>query len=258
MSESKARRIKEVLARTGVPPDGVLFVHSALKGLSRDGHTAEAVLDALMDYMAPGTLLLPTMSWRFVKPDKPFFDELKTPSNTGILTEIFRQSHATHRSLHPTHSVSGLGVQAAAILDSHHRDDTPCGQGSPFAKLTAADAWVLLLGISMDCCTLIHHAEEIVAPELYLRPPEQRESYTCRDRDGVEHTVHLRRHLFLPRDYWQFQDRLAADGKLKVDQVDSAVCRVMRAREVVDCAVSILRQRPDAVLAAPGGRYRMM
>ena len=91
----------------GIPHEGVLLVHSSFKGLARDGHDAAAVLKALVDYMEPGTLLLPTMSWRFVKPDKPWFDELQTSSNTGILTELFRTQYATARSLHPTHSIAG-------------------------------------------------------------------------------------------------------------------------------------------------------
>lgn len=254
----RAAVIQRMLEALEVPRDGVVMVHSAFKGFARDGYDADATLDALTDYMAPGTLLLPTMSWRFVKPDKPFFDELETPSNTGILTELFRRGRATRRSLHPTHSVAGRGALVDDLLGAHHLDDTPCSSRSPFGRLARHHGHVVMMGVGMDCATLIHHVEETIAPGLYLRPPEQRETYTCRDRQGRRVTVHLRRHLFLRRDYWQFQDRLAAAGGLRVFRCDNSICVGFRAGAMVEAVTEALRHRPDAIIARPGQRFRMM
>jgi aminoglycoside 3-N-acetyltransferase len=252
------RAVHQVMERIGIPRDGVLMVHSSFKTLGREGHEPAAVLQAFVDYMAPGTLLLPTMSWRYVKPESPMFDELETPSNTGILTELFRTQYATARSLHPTHSVAGRGKLAEDLLSGHHLDETPCSARSPFGLLARYDAWVLMLGISMDCCTLIHHVEEMVAPDLYLKPQAERETYTCRDRKGREVTVHLRRHLLLPRDYWQFQDVLATRGELRTARIDNSVCRAFRVADMVRAVTDVMTRRPDAVIARPGQRYRMM
>jgi aminoglycoside 3-N-acetyltransferase len=252
------RNVARLLTRLGIPGDGVLLVHSAFKTFARDGHSAHGVLEALMSHMSAGTLLLPTMSWRYVKPEKPVFDELLTPSNTGHLTELFRVNHATHRSLHPTHSCAGRGRFAGEVLGEHHLGETPCWERSPFGKLAKYDAWILMLGISMDCCTLIHHVEEMVAPDLYCRPSSAAENYIVRDRRGTEYPMRLRRHLFLPRDYWQFQDALAAAGKFKAAAIDGSICRAFRARDLVSLAGDTLRSRPDAIIAGPGQRYRMM
>lgn len=246
------------LERLGIPRGGILMVHSAFKTMAREGHDADSVVATLVDYMSPGTLLLPTMSWRYVKPEKPVFDELSTPSNVGILTELFRTRYASARSLHPTHSVAGRGDLAAELLGSHHLDETPCSPRSPFGLVATHQGWVLMAGITMDCCTLIHHVEEMVAPDLYLKPPAQRETYTCRDRRGREITVSLRRHLFLPRDYWQFQDRLAARGLVRITRIDNTICRAFRATDLVQEATEVLSTRPDAIIACPGQRYRMM
>ena len=94
------------------------------------------------------------------------------------------------------HSVAGLGVRAAEILAEHHLDYTPCSARSPFGKLAPADGWVLMLGIGMDCCTLVHHGEETVAVDTYLRPASETEIYSCRDHAGNAHSVRLRRHKF--------------------------------------------------------------
>lgn len=250
--------VSRVLQRIGIPRDGILLVHSSFKTLGREGHQPLGVLHALMGYMAPGTILLPTMSWRYVKPASPVFDELSTPSNTGILTELFRTQFSTARSLHPTHSVAGRGKLAADLLGGHHLDETPCSARSPFGLLARYDGWVLMLGVSMDCCTLIHHVEEMIAPDLYLKPQAERETYTCRDRNGHAMTVHLRRHLFLPRDYWQFQDVLAARGELQTTRVDNTVCRSFRAADLVRIVTDTLTAHPGAIIARSGQRYRMM
>ncbi len=257
-SDPADRDTTRLLERFAIPRDGVLLVHSAFKGFARDGHSAHGVLRALREYMAPGTLLLPTMSWRYVKPATPIFDELATPSNTGILTEIFRTQYATHRSLHPTHSCAGIGERAETMLAEHHLGETPCWARSPFGLLAEYDAHILMLGISMDCCTLIHHVEETVAPDLYCRPPEAAERYVLRDRRSTEREMKLRRHLFLPRDYWQFQDMLAAQGALRAGAIDSSICRAFLARDMVRVARETLRARPEAVIARQGQRYRMM
>lgn len=239
-----------------MPRNGVLVVHSAFKTLARAGFRAEPFLAALADYMAPGTLLMPAMSWRAVNLASPVFDELATPSITGILTELFRRRLASRRSLHPTHSVAGLGTRLDALLGSHHLDDTPCSARSPWGLLDDYDAYVLLLGVEMDSCTLIHHVEETIAPELYLRP--DREQYLCRDRQGREVEVVTRRTLRLPRDFWQFEEALAAEGGVRRRKLAETDCLVFAARDMVRVASKILRDRPDAIIAGPGEHHRMM
>lgn len=250
--------IQTMLKKMRIPKTSVLLVHSAFKKFSKEGYYPEDVLGIFLDYMASGTLLLPTMSWRFVKSESPFFDELKTPSNTGILTELFRQRYATHRSLHPTHSVAGIGSQAEILLSTHHRCITPCGSQSPFAKLVEADAYIIMLGVGIDCCTLVHHVEELLAPNLYVKPESEIEEYQCLNRFGKLIHVKLRRHLFLPRNYWQFQDKLAENDQLTVFRCDNSICLAFRAKNLFKIVDNALKCNPAAIIAQPGQRYRMM
>src|SRR5262245_56244059 len=83
-----------ILGGFGVARDGVLIVHSAIALLSRQGLQAEAIIEALLDYMANGSVFMPTMTWRTVTPAQPSWDEMRTPSHTGVLTEIFRTRYA--------------------------------------------------------------------------------------------------------------------------------------------------------------------
>jgi len=49
-----------ILERMGVPHDGVLVVHSAIATLSRRGFRAEAMIEAFLDYMSGGAVIMPS------------------------------------------------------------------------------------------------------------------------------------------------------------------------------------------------------
>lgn len=261
MPRNAPRQVENVvrlLESLEIPRDGVLLIHSSFKDLSRLGYYAETVIETLVDYMSTGTLLMPTMSWRSVTPDNPIFDELQTPSITGVLTEIFRTKFAERRSLHPTHSVAGRGSHLEGLLSTHHLEELPCSSRSPWGLLADYDARVMMLGVEMDSCTLVHHVEQVIAPELYMRPSETRERYTCRDRFGIEVEMNTRRTLRLLRDFWQFEDMLLAEQKFKKQTIGNTVCRSFSARDMVRIITDTLTQQPDAIIAKPGQRCKMM
>jgi aminoglycoside 3-N-acetyltransferase len=226
--------LQPILSRFGVPPDAVLVVHSAIGGLSRQGFRAEAMIDALLGYLKGGTLLMPTMTWRAVTPENPVFDELKTPSHTGVLTEVFRTKYATHRSLHPTHSAAGLGPLAKTLLSTHHIGTTPVPASSPYALMRDYPAYILFIGIGLEMCTAIHHPEETVAPEVYVKPIEQAERYELRPRQGKPITFMLRRHLHpRDRDFPKYGPILAGKKKILEGEIGGVSWKMVRAADLL-------------------------
>ena len=200
----QALTLPSILRSFGVPRDGALIVHSAIGTLSRKGMRAEEIIEPLLDYMAQGNVFMPTMTWRAVTPAQPTWDEMETPSHTGVLSEIFRTRYSTARSIHPTHSVAGYGPDTAILLSRHHLDIKPVSANSPYGLLRDYDAYILLLGVGLEMCTAIHLPEESVNPDLYLLPPETVELYQCRDRRGAVHEVRTLRHRRLDRDFPRF------------------------------------------------------
>ena len=64
MTARETLAIAQILPDGAIARDGVLQVHSAFRGLSRQGYRAEAFIDALLTRLGPRTLLMPTMTWR--------------------------------------------------------------------------------------------------------------------------------------------------------------------------------------------------
>ncbi len=235
-----------------------IMVHSAFRRFAAVGFDIHTVLSALIDYAEKSVLLLPTMSWRFVNRSNPVFDVLKTPSNTGAMTEVFRTSFAQGRSLHPTHSVAGVGEDLDHFLGHHHLEITPCGSRSPFARLVESDGQILMMGIGIDCCTVIHHVEEIEEVDIYLNPSSKSVEYQCVDRDGQTRQVKVRHHYLMRRNYWQFQDMLHANGMLKVSRMGAPTCVGFSAKKLATLVRNRLIVDPRAILANDGQNYRMM
>jgi aminoglycoside 3-N-acetyltransferase len=248
---NEAAALQPILQRFGVPRDSVLVVHSAIAALSRQGFRAEAMIEALLDYLAAGNLFMPAMTWRTVTPDNPYWDEMATPSHTGVLTEVFRTRYAAARSIHPTHSVAGCGPAAPLLLSRHHVDATPVSGNSPYGLMRDYDTYVLMIGVGLECCTAIHLPEEVVNVDLYVRPPEEAELYQCRDRHGVVHAVRTRRHPRLDRDFPQFARPLAARGLLQTGAVHGCPYTIVALRDLLRYVFAALIQNPRATLRQP-------
>jgi aminoglycoside 3-N-acetyltransferase len=235
-----------ILGEFGVPRDAVLVVHSAIGGLSRQGYRAEAMIEALLEHLGDGTLLMPTMTWRTVTPENPVFDEMRTPSHTGVLTEVFRTRYASARSLHPSHSAAGAGPLARTLLSTHHLGDTPVPASSPYALMRDYPAYILFIGVGLEACTAIHHPEEAIAPELYVKPREQAERYELRPREGAPVVFMSRRHLRpRERNFPKYGPLLAAKGRILEGSLGGVPWKILRAADLLAEVAARLVERRD-------------
>ena len=250
MASREAGAFLPILERVGVPRDGALIVHSAIARLSRRGFRAEAIIEALLDYMRDGNLLMPTMTWRTVTPEHPDWDELETPSHTGVLTEIFRTRYAVARSIHPTHSVAGSGAAACMLLSRHHVDDTPVSGNSPYGLLREYETYIFMVGVGLEAVTAIHLPEETINVDLYVRPADTGRIYPCRDRHGTVHQVRARRHWRLDRDFNQFAPPLIAQGQLAAGAIEGCPYAIVSQRDLLRHVFAALIDNPRATLSA--------
>jgi aminoglycoside 3-N-acetyltransferase len=249
ISQSSKREVEAlapILER--VPHSGVLVVHSAIGKLSRQGFRAEAMIEALLEHMRGGTLVMPTMTWRTVSAAQPHWDEIATASETGVLTEIFRTCHASHRSIHPTHSAAAAGAMADVLVNRHHLDRTPVSENSPYGLMRSYDSHIVMLGVGLEACTAIHLPEELVAPDFYLRPLDPAETYDCRDRNGQVHRVQTRRHWRLDRDFPKFSPRLQARGQLKTGFLQDCAYSVVSLKDLLATVTEALADNPRGTL----------
>jgi aminoglycoside 3-N-acetyltransferase len=237
-----------IFERRQLPRDGALIVHSGIATISRNGFRAEAIIEVFLEYLSGGLLLMPTMTWRTITPENPNWDELQTPSHTGVMSEIFRTRYATARSVHPTHSVAACGIDAELLLSRHHIDDTPVSQNSPYGLLRDYDTFILMIGVGLEHCTAIHLPEEVIAPEIYVRPANQTEIYQCRDRHGRLHSVRTRRHWRLDRNFPKFGPALRQKGDLESGEIEGCPYQIVPMRSLLRDVFRTLIRNPQGTL----------
>lgn len=228
----------------GLRPGDTALVHSSLRKLGPVAGGADTVLDALLDALAPdGTLVLPTHTWKVVNAAQPVFHQTLTPSNVGVLTNVFRRRPGVARSLHPTHSLAAIGPRAAELLAGHERDDTPCPANGPYGRLRDGGGKVLILGEDLACCTLFHGCEEWAGlPWAVSEKPIQLYSITAA---GHVIPVALRHHCVRSWElYPRIEPDLLAAGVMRIHRLGECPLRILDAGPTAEWLVARLRADP--------------
>jgi aminoglycoside 3-N-acetyltransferase len=254
--------IRHDLTALGVPPGGVVLLHSSLRALGYVCGGAAAVVYALLDVLTPaGTLVVPAQTpdhrdparwthrpvppewWPEIREHLPAYDPaVHDCRSMGLIAETVRTWPGATRSGHPQVSFAAVGAAAAAVT-ARHDLDSELGEASPLAAIEAAAGLVLLLGVGYDRCTMFHLAEYRRGGPL----PRREQSCPVRTAQGRRWVTYSGVAL----DASDF-NRLGADferetGRVVIGQVGGAVARLLPARAAVAYA-----QRWQATHRAPG------
>ena len=154
---------KEIVSdlKVRVPEDfEIIMVHSAFdRLLPMYKGSALDLLKELIDYCGKDrTLAMPAfvLGGRLYDKATYFsthsFDINRTPSEMGLLTELFRRTPGVVRSLHPTHSVCALGPLADKLTAGHGAAPTRTGKGTPFEFMNRHRTAIVGLGIEYFRC----------------------------------------------------------------------------------------------------------
>lgn len=247
-TQTDISRIAADLTHLGVKQGGVLLMHSSLSSMGHvQGGPETVILGLLKALGSEGTLLLPALSYETVTRRQANFDVRHTPSCIGAIPEYFRTRPGTLRSMHPTHSVCGVGKRAEELLADHHLDTTPVGPHSPFSLLPKAGGQILMLGCGLKPNTSMHGIEELSRPPYLFSNPI---NYTLIDYNGKSTAKVYIPHSF--RGWDQRYDRIAdyMDAPaLRTGKVLKATAYLIDAETLWSTAHKIYLSNPLAFVA---------
>jgi aminoglycoside 3-N-acetyltransferase len=199
-------RLAADLRSLGLRPGQDLLIHCSLRRIGPVEGGAATLLGALLDVAGPqATLVVPAQTAlnsltsrdfhaavagfdederaRYVA-GMPGFDPARTPSQgMGAFAEFLRTRPSAMRSRHPQASFAALGPRARACTCVHDLD-CHLGENSPLGWLYAADAAVLLLGVTYTACTAFHLAEYRLP---WPAPVQVYHCFTAEEGGRVEH-----------------------------------------------------------------------
>jgi aminoglycoside 3-N-acetyltransferase len=255
-------RIAADLGRLGVRPGSALVVHTSLSSLGWVCGGAQAVVEALLDALAPnGTLVVPTHSngnsdpstwrsppvpadwWPVIRATMPAYVPEITPAAPplGVVAELARTWPGARRSAHPHYSFAAIGPEAETITAGHELE-SGFGERSPIGRVHELDGDVLLLGTGHGSNSSLHFAETRV-PD----PPRESASAAVMAAEGRRWAT-WEDVVSDASDFEALGAAFDATGAVTTGPVGDGQARLMRQRELVAFAVGWLadnRARAD-------------
>jgi len=235
------------LRAQGIAPSDRVALHSSWHAIRPIEGGPEAVIDALQQAMAPGgTLLMPAFRDHLQEP----FQVETTPSNCGLLTELFRRRPGVQRSLHVSHSALAWGDRADWIVSAHEEGRTALGVDSPFDRLAQLGGKVLLAGVGFNRNSMVHVAEahfgvpyrNVAWSEEFARPVDYF------DRAGVRRATTIAECPGCSEGFGVVELRMRRDGLLRDGKLGNAPAMAMLARDLIAAVKKMLAESKTALL----------
>lgn len=232
----------------------VVILHSAPRAIGWVAGGVEGIGHALLEALGDRTVVVPLFTaqrmdpstWHLRPPSPDMFDAIRDelplydpdrspPRRMGRLAEFVWRARGALRSSHPVESIAALGPRAEEIVKPHPLDD-PMGPRSPWARLHAMDARIVLVGVGLERASILHHAERMAeVPYLsdYAMPVAI---------DGERHWVEATSGNNCSDG---FPALVAASAS---ERIGEAVTSIYSAKTLVNTAIAALKQHPAALL----------
>lgn len=146
--------LKKDLINIGLKNNDKVLIHSSKRSVNAD---AMDILKAIEEIVYNGLIVYPTHTWAYIREDMDIFNNKKSPSNVGYLTN-FALENGYIRSNHPTHSVCAKGINVQEFIHLDDFSNTPCNPNGCHGYFK--NGKILFLGAPLSKNTFIHSIEE--------------------------------------------------------------------------------------------------
>lgn len=150
--------LKESLEELGITEGDGLLVHSALQFLGHPIGGLEMLFATFREVLSPrGTIVVPTFNFDFAK-GKDFNTQTTPAKSMGVFSEYVRMQPTSLRTSHPLQSISINGHFATDL--AARNTIGAFDPGSAFDRMLDLDFKLLLLGATINACSIIHYSEQ--------------------------------------------------------------------------------------------------
>jgi len=227
----------------GVLPTDTVMIHTSMKAIGEVEGGADTVIDAFIEALPEGLLLIPTHTWWSVWKGKenPVYDVRTEKPCIGALPTVAAFRKDGIRSLHPTHSVWAHGKNAAEFVAGEEKALTPCPPGFMWDRLADVQAKILLLGVGNDKNTFIHAIDEVADIPDRLDPVPFELTIIDHDGNAYRHPFyghHCSKNDDVSMQFTNFEPALIEMGAQTFGKLGNAAVRIV---EAAKCKEIILR-----------------
>ncbi len=230
-----------------VEPGMLIMAHSSLRSIGHVEGGATTVVQALVDAVGKeGTVLFPALTFygsvtEFLRAN-PVVDLRQLSITTGAIPRAAALHPLARRSVHPSHSVIGIGPATEGLFAGQQRGQGPCGTESPFYKAAMMDGYILLLGVTNKSNSTLHCVEELAAP--YMNSDGVCDVEVI-DYEGQSRPFSVRGYpVNLTRQFDAINPYLLEQKIMTVHQLGEATVMKVDARRMIACALDLLAKNP--------------
>jgi aminoglycoside 3-N-acetyltransferase len=239
--------------RLGVRRGMTVVVHSSLSSFGHVRGGAQTVIDSIKGAItSDGKVIMPTFTYqsgygtaapRDIVPQKGFTLEMPVVRDVGVIPETFRRNGDVFRCHHPIFSFAFWGQGAEQLAAKYSMADSLTPE-SPLGEVLGDDGYLLLLGVDFSVASLLHAAE--YAADV---PYAGYQSYFgLRGENGSDQIVRLRT-TGHSEEFRKLEGILLSKSvPHRTEIIGTAVCRLVKAKELFKVAVMLLRSQPDIFL----------
>lgn len=152
--------ITNLLKSCNITPSDKVTIHCSLKAIGEIENGVDGLIDGFCEYLTEGLFIVPTHTWDSVDKEHPFYDVKTTVPCIGTLAKVAAFRADGVRSLHPTHSVTVFGKNAAEFVKGEECASSPASVGSCLSRLYEENGKVLLVGVGHERNTYLHAIDE--------------------------------------------------------------------------------------------------
>ena len=260
-----AAELDAKLRSLGIAAGDAILMQSSFQNLNGFNGEAVDVINCILDIIGPdGHLVMVSMPYGgaaldYFREQKPF-DVRRTPSQMGLISELFRRRKGVLRSGNPMHPVLAWGPRAEWLVAGHDTLSHSCGVDSPFEKLLELDTKALLFDVGLDVLTFTHYLEHVfqdTAPvRVYADEPVDADII---DETGRHRGVSV--YPFAPaamklRNFGVLYDDLLNLRLVNKSAIGNTRLQVVSLRSVLWCGVKLV-DRGGHIFARPGEPTRI-
>ncbi len=239
------------LREMGITATDHLLVHSSMKSVGMVQGGADTLIDALLEAVSQGMLMMPAHTWKQMSAEHSFFDPQTEPVCVGIVPELFRKRPGVVRSLHPTHSMIVYGKGAEEYIKGEENRTTPCAPEGCWGRLREVKAKILLIGVTHARNTYIHSIEESYnVPERFTAEPVR---FQVKLPEGDVKEVDMYRHYnkkeaHISEMYDKMEAGYEQTGAAKKGRLGDAVCILCEAEKLFEMTGRILTKEANCFI----------
>ena len=236
--------ILNFLGSAGIKRGDKVTIHISLRSVGTIENGADGLIDAFCEYLEDGLFIVPTHTWDNVTRDHPYYDVRTTEPCIGTLSKVAAFRADGVRSLHPTHSVTVFGKNAAEYVKGEENSASPAPVGGCISRLYEENGKVLLVGVGHERNTYLHAVDERLHIPDRLNPDPF--VITIKDYDGnTLKSPPFRTHFTAAAStcvseyYPNYKKALEYTGAVTYSQLGGALVYCCDARKMTDTIQSI-------------------